>query len=464
MAIKTILFAVGFLVACIGALFVPLLGVLGYVAHYNLGPEQQWWTIPLRPLGIRYSLILAVATGIGMLLHLRNLRFGTQFLVTQEKMILLFLGIVWFTILISEPTRETTVVLDHPSVKLTKVVIFVLMMTHIVTTLRDLDWLFWVLVASALVLGLQAYYTPRSVFVSGRLETVGGPDFSASNDLAAYLSAILPLIGIQFLRSGWRGKLFCLVAGAFSTNAIILTRSRGAVVAIVVGVLTALALAPTKHRGKIAVGVAVALLAGLHLADPGFLGRAGTIDDSMEQDQRDRSSQARVEIWEGGIRMLLDNPLGVGSGNFQQTIGRYVPQHPNRDAHNMFIRCGAELGFPGLIMMVALIIGTFVSLARTLRWAVAAHPAEESRVVFIAYGLRLSLVIFLVSGMFGTLFYMEAFWWLLALPICLTRVVGNLKEDALLEAAPATPGLAERLRSALPGRLGRRAKVPLAGR
>ena len=59
MALKTILFLLLFVLSVCGVLYHPMLGILGYVAHYITGPEHQWWSAGTRHWGIRYSFALA---------------------------------------------------------------------------------------------------------------------------------------------------------------------------------------------------------------------------------------------------------------------------------------------------------------------------------------------------------------------------------------------------------------------
>lgn len=427
MSKTAILFALAFVATCGLSLYMPLFGTLGYIAHYSIGPEQQWWAGDLRPFGIRYSFVLAIFTGIGMLLNLGKLSYGQKFLQGQEKLILLFLGLVWLSVMIGDPTRETQTAVDHPSVKLTKVVVFVLMLTHIVTRLRHVDMLFWVLAIGGLILGMQARNVSPSAFVQGRLETVGGPDFRDSNTLAIYLASILPIIGVQFLRGRWLARIISLAAGAFAVNAIVLTRSRGAVVGIAAGAVLALMFAPRRHRGKVILGLIVAAAGLLYLADVGFMKRTGTIGQSEEE--RDVSAQSRVEIWKGGLAMIADHPLGVGAGNFPQTIGRYASAHRDRDAHNTYIRCAAELGIQGLLLLAALIFNALRVSRDVIRRADDLPGASRDHVALLSYGAMVSLTIFLVGGMFGSLVFIEALWWLIALPVCLNRAVENLHED-----------------------------------
>ena len=206
MPVKTLVFITLFVICAGGALFLPLLGVVGYVVHYSIGPERQWWVGAIHSWGIRYSYVLALCTAIGFAFHYRRLQFGTPFVRRHEGIALLFLAMVWLSVLVGETAVSYTTV-DHPAAKMTKVMLFSLMMTHIITTEKRLNVLLWTLTGCTIWLGIQAYQTPYSQFSSGRLESVGGPDFAEANFLPAYLGGMLPLIGVQFLRSRWAGKV-----------------------------------------------------------------------------------------------------------------------------------------------------------------------------------------------------------------------------------------------------------------
>jgi len=139
MPLTGLIFAGLFLLCAGGALVLPCLGVYGYIADYCIGPASQWWEAPFSGLGIRYSLTLALTTAIGMLLQRDKLRFGDSFLQWQETLMLVFLGIVWLSIFMGVETVGYYTTVDHPSVKFTKIVVFALMMTHIITDKRKLD-------------------------------------------------------------------------------------------------------------------------------------------------------------------------------------------------------------------------------------------------------------------------------------------------------------------------------------
>jgi O-antigen ligase len=427
MSFKGITFFGLFLLCAGGALVLPYLGVYGYIADYCIGPASQWWEAPFSGLGIRYSLTLALTTAIGMLLQRDKLRFGQSFLQWQEVLMLVFLGIAWLSIFMGVETvgRYTTV--DHPSVKFTKIVVFALMMTHIITDKRKLDGLLWVFVIVSLILGLQAWDLPRRAFEGGRLEGIGGADFAESNFFAAFMAAMLPIIGMQLLRSKWFGKAVCAVSAAFTANAIVLCRSRGALVGIAAGAITACLFAPKKHRKKIAVGLMLGIMGGFYVSDPQFLERAATI--MRNEDQRDESAVSRLQLWRAGAEMFADNPFGIGIGNWYQTIEYYLPGHVRKDSHNTYVKCAAELGVQGILVYVLFIFTAFLQLRRVRKLSATLPQSVGDDLVLYSFGLTISLAIILTCGITITMIYIEIIWLLLMLPVCLRRVLENAVAD-----------------------------------
>jgi len=340
---------------------------------------------------------------------------------------LVFLGIIWLSTFMGVETVGRYTIVDHPSIKFTKIVVFALMMTHIITDKRKLDGLLWVFVIASLILGLQAWDLPRRAFEGGRLEGIGGPDFAESNFFAAFMAAMLPIIGIQLFRSKWFGKAVCAVAAAFTANAIVLCRSRGAVVGIVGGVLTACFFAPKKHRKKIAVGLVLGIMGGVYVSDPQFLERATTITHS--KDQRDSSAAGRLRLWQIGAEMFEDNPIGIGIGNWYQTIGHYYPAYKGTDSHSTYVKCAVELGVQGILVYVLFIFTAFLQLRQVRKLSAILPQSIGDDLVLYSFGLTISLAIILTCGLFITMIYIEIIWLFLMLPVCLVRVLENAVAD-----------------------------------
>ena len=68
----------------------------------------------------------------------------------------------------------------------------------------------------------------------------------------------------------------------------------------------------------------------MSLTDPQFWGRSQTIMRSEQE--RDSSAQSRIILATFGLQMWSDHPLGIGAGNFPQTIGNYYAPYAGKDA------------------------------------------------------------------------------------------------------------------------------------
>jgi len=81
------------------------------------------------------------------------------------------------------------------------VLLFTLVLGRLAASRKNFHIVLWTLVAGSLYIGYDAYTAPARSFVLGRLERIGGPDFSTTSGAAAHLAAMLPLIGAAFLTS-----------------------------------------------------------------------------------------------------------------------------------------------------------------------------------------------------------------------------------------------------------------------
>jgi len=427
-SIKGLLFIAIFAGCVVGALFLPHLGVYGYLADYCLHPAGQWYGRPFARLGIRFSFILALVTIAGIFFQYDKLKFGEKFLYKQEIYLLLFLVVVWVTHFIGPPTIGRYTVVNHPVVKFTKIVIFVLVMTHVITDLKKLQGLFLVLLTVSLLLGLKAWQTPYHAFVGGRLEGIGGADFAESNFFAAFMASMLPLIGVAFLRSRkWLEKVYCVISGAFTANAVVLCRSRGAFLGLVAGALSACVYAPREHRQKIFVLILIGIVGVVYLSDEAFINRITKI--ATKQSQMDESEYSRIRLWQAGAEIFMDHPLGIGPGNWYQTIGHHIPEYQGKDSHSTYVKCVVETGIFGAAIFIALLLQAYFNLRHVYLEAdnFAGEDVDEFKQYYFA--LLVSIAVMLTCALAITMIYIEIFWVLLMLPVCLRRALDNHLSD-----------------------------------
>ncbi|MEJ7598659.1 MAG: O-antigen ligase family protein [Kofleriaceae bacterium] len=164
-------------------------------------------------------------------------------------------------------------------------------------------------------------------------------------------------------------------------------------VAIGVVVLTVL---ETKSRGG---QLSVALVFGVYfirrfgvlaLLPAGLLGVALMMLGGRSDASSDMSTQLRYEAWATGIAMFRDSPIfGVGTGSFTD--------HHFLTAHNSFVLALAELGFPGLVLFVAMVYISLKSLLVGLRQLSLTPGAEVVQVWGMALLASFAAILFQIN-------------------------------------------------------------------
>ncbi len=459
MPLTTVLFVLTYVAGCLLALRYPLVGVITYLLVYFMHPPMAWWGKPVAWLGIRYSLVVSACTAIGIVANWQRLRFGKTFWHRQEVLFAVFVGTMWLSLFSGlEPCHTSYEHLD----KMTKLLIFVLMMTHVVTDLRSYRALVWAIAIGLFYLGYQSYTAGPASFEDGRLNAIGGPDFDRAPELGVHFAAMLPFVGVMLLTDRRRSaRVFLLITAALTCNGIVLTRTRSAMTALVGGMGWALAKAPRRWRSRLICLGLLGACGAYSLTDQKFWERMATILTPFDADapavvdeevlekltkrgiatMADRleeweSSTGRIPTWKAAWAMWKANPLGVGIGNFTRAIEDYPPAYFPIDAHNTVVLCFAELGIPGITAFL-LMLWVVHRQIRAMKRTVAAHPGLE-RLAPDILALETAIVVFLVGGMTVSRLNCEMFWCLMLMPVCLERAIANaLASRSASAPAPA---------------------------
>lgn len=419
MAIKSALFILGVLGTFGGAILIhPFIGLCGYLFSYNINPLGFWWGQQLPGIFQRYSMLFFLACFFGMILHWRKLPFR-NLLDRQEVLLGLYILVIWISTLTGVPTHT----LGFNSMKMTKIFMILLVASHLVTQLKFFNIMIWVYMVSALISGFEIYTADYLAYFGGRLQSgVGGSDFAEGNFLAAHYVMILPWLGINFLKGGWKTKAFCVIATAFIVNTLILIESRGAFLALGVGTVFVLLTAGRKYRKQILILLLIGAGGFVYLSDTTFWARMNTIETT--QSEMDRSSTNRIEAWYAAIEMFWDYPYGVGVGNFKTLIGLYNPDAEGRDTHNTFFRCLAELGIQGLSVLLLMIYTAHGYIRQIQKHLDLSTPLGQEYDLH-TLALRTGLIMYLVTTCFLSHNYVEEFYWVLMFPLFLKRCYEN---------------------------------------
>ncbi len=188
-----------------------------------------------------------------------------------------------------------------------------------------------------------------------------------NNSFAMVLVCSIPLM-VYFLRSGanWVFRIIGAAALVFALRAIVVGESRAGFLGLIaVGVYLILKFSSLSKRLRLA---AAAL---------GVVAVVAVSSDSYYYNWVGGSEVGRMEIWRRGLGYMAARPLlGVGVGRFGDAEGRLASEAERQQygrgwkwstAHNSFVQIGAELGVPGLLLLLALLWYSFRMLRRSKR-------------------------------------------------------------------------------------------------
>lgn len=219
----------------------------------------------------------------------------------------------------------------------------------------------------------------------GRIQYVG--IFNDPNDLGLLFAATLPMAMFLGRRGVGAMRLVWLGAAALLLYGILLTNSRGAMLAVLV-----------------VAGCYVWYKRGIAVA--GVLGIIGLtvmklLSSRMDElDAGEESAAGRVDAWYAGLEMFRDNPIfGVGAGNFTE--------YNELTAHNSFVLVIAETGFVGFVLWLA-----FVGYGFWMMLTIVRHvrvPGKDAAVeADWATERQMALTLFLsLCGLFASAFFLS---------------------------------------------------------
>lgn len=307
---------------------------------------------------------------------------------------------------------------------------------YLITNLVDTENRFFVFMLSFLLYSLKmSQHATRSWLEAGfRFRSwgaTGGPGwFHNSGEFAIQMTIFIPL-AIYFilaLRPYWkRWKTWAMwLLPASGVVGVLASSSRGGQL----GVAAVVLLMAAKSRRKFRALAALALVAA-----------ASWVLMPEEQKQRfeaageDETSQTRLTYWEDGLEIMQRHPvLGIGYKNWLPYYRTHYSGGEGELPHNIFIEAGAELGYTGLLAFLLLIGLTFYMNHRTRRMAPRCR-GDPDFFRYMAHGLDVALVGYLVSGFFVTVLYYPYFW----INLAMTAALYNVARKQASRSAPRAP-------------------------
>ncbi len=364
--------------------------------------------------------------GLILFFWLDYLRPGTYFPFFEAAKINSLVPLTVFALtFVSSSGRSNEEVLSTPSSKWFFFYLFLFALQFVVADVRLYVWEIFKAVLGYLLI---YYVIVRQVVTLNRLKTVMrtlvllhvvliamypevllNPDVRAplagtflgdGNDFSWSVCIVIPFaLFLAQSSETWKGRYLFYGLSVVLTLAVIGTQSRGGTLALA-AVMLYLAIRSGRKAAAFA-GVGALVVIVLLFAPDAYFDRMGTLKNYED----DGSAQGRILAWKTARSMAFDHPLtGVGPGHFGVKFGfKYKPPDyvgPYLNAHSIYFVTLGELGFPGILFLVGLILTNFArnrSTYRKVRSAPSSVGVESARLVV---AMQASLIGYAVAGAF----------------------------------------------------------------
>lgn len=361
--------------------------------------------IPLtKPLGL-----VLVLSWLGAL----SRRDATMPILTRDHPIIsyaLFALVVWGAGSAAWATDPATAIAS--AIRLALVAILFFVVYSAIRTPSDLRAVVWAFLLGAFLTSLMALVTGKTV--AGRL-TAG---FLDPNFLAAALASSIVIAGFMLAVTSGPSRLVLLGFVLTYVVALVLTQSRGGLLATAVALAVSCVVAGPVRTQTVAIVViaaAIGLTYYVALAPPSLRQR---VTDVSAQ-----GSASRTDTWQIALQMTRDHPLlGIGLGNFRVVESRYIPGNLNLlqapevlknrlVTHNTYLEVLSELGTIGLALLLGIIAASLATAWRGIGLAGGTMiPAS-----LVARGLVAGTIALLAAYVFLSGEYEKLLWLLLGL-------------------------------------------------
>jgi O-antigen ligase len=269
---------------------------------------------------------------------------------------------------------------------------------------------------------------------------MAGP-IGETNRFAQVMLMLVPL-GL-FRMIGEKSTVLRILAGAMTvavTLGVVLSFSRGGAVGLVALVIALMVLRMVRLRYVLisVLGLAVILVVLPQYFDrvTSLLAASGLGSDAPTS-AVDNSLLSRLTETLAAALVIVDHPvIGVGPGMFPffyeeyaQVVGILIRNDAERQAHNLYLGVGAEIGILGLVVFLIIAFLTMRMLLAARRASLVRRPDLER----LTTPYLLSLFTYYVTGMFLHLSFARFYWLILA--VAGAAAIITLREVAADEAA-----------------------------
>lgn len=401
--------AIIILIGVFSLFYGPFYALLFYLWNAYFRPESWLWTDAL------YQVRLSLLIYVFLIISAATSALQRFRLTLQTGFVLLFVLQSLVALMFSEH-RDATV--DY-WIEFVKVIGILLFITFLVADERKFRLTFLVIGYS---LGFEAAKQGWVQLVLNPGATNANPIafLGDNNGVALGMFMLIPLFValVATSKTTWEKRIhqFFIVGLAYRG---ISTYSRGGFLAG--GVLAVLTVVRSRHKVRTTIVLVALVAVVLSVMPEKFFDRMQTITASDED--RDSSALGRLHYWQVAQEMVKAKPLtGVGFNGFRDSYSSYEFEEgwgTNRSPHSAWFGVMAEMGIPGIVLFVLILLGAINSTRRVRRSALESGNASLAA---YATALQSAFLVYTMGATFLSAQYNEMFWHLIGLSIALERI------------------------------------------
>src|SRR6266850_2093280 len=229
--------------------------------------------------------------------------------------------------------------------------------------------------------------------------------------LAFLVNDFFKTLALALAQSGPLPRLLLLGCAGLDAAAVILTFSRAGFICLAAtSVIYFLRLLRRPERGWAIAALCLALMA-VPCLPAGYMDRLSTITH-IESDPTG-SAQERRDDTLAALRLVSQSPI-VGAGIGENILALNEIRGASwKKVHNVYLEYATDLGVPGLILFLVVLVGSVRSAGFVMRRTAWTPPLRD--LFLLAEGIQISLFVFAIAALFHPVAYHFYFYYMAGL-------------------------------------------------
>jgi probable O-glycosylation ligase (exosortase A-associated) len=393
-------------------------GLQVYICFALIKPEALWpWAVPEG----NYSRIVGAALLLGWAIQ----GFGRWDLGRAKPVIVVLICYFFWIILSALQAPDQAIAWEYVE-RYAKIILPVIVGVTTITTVRQLKIVAWVILLSHAYPAFELNLTLLRGYNQLKEEGFG---FMDNNCYAISLVSASGLAFFLFLHADrWWQKAVAAASAAVIIHAVIFSNSRGGMLGLIVMGAAAFAVMPKGPKEILIVVLAVVM--ALNLAGPES--RKRFMSSFAGKEERDESAESRVILWSACWDTMKKNPVfGVGPNHMPLEVVNYGFKK-GKACHSLWLELGAELGFPGLLLIISYYM---ICGVRLVPIALRKSAVSDPWFIYLARMVIASLCGFAFSAQFVSLIFLETPYYVAMLGAAILKLTTQQQDEILAPAA-----------------------------